>query len=96
MCPFVRTAGEEKGGGVRGELSHISSKLQGPQLASTSCIVTGFKLGNSFGIPLLMLSSDSSVLAGTFLREIQFVCVRAGVRGGGVTAVLEKSSQPTS
>lgn len=96
VCRFVRTAGDERGGGVRGELSHISSKLLGPQLASTSCIMAGFKLGNSFGIPLLMLSSDSSGLAGTFLRKIQFVCVQAGVRGGGVTAVLEKSSQPTS
>ena len=52
----------------------------------------GFKLGNSFGILLLMLSSDSSLLTGAFVKEIKFVCVQASIRGGGVTVMLEKSS----
>lgn len=86
------TAGEERGGGVRDELSPISSKLQGPQLASTTCIMTGFKLGNSFGIPLLMVSSDSSLLTRASVRGIKSVCVQGSIREGGVTAMLEKSS----
>lgn len=51
---FVR---EERGGVVRGELSCISSKLQGPQLASTTSITMGFKPGNSSGILFLKISS---------------------------------------
>lgn len=84
-------AGEKQGGGVRGELSCISSKLQGPQLASTTFIVMGSKLGNSFGIPLVMLSSHSSLLTGVFGGEVTFMCVQASIRGEGVIAILEKS-----
>lgn len=92
MCHFVCTAGEKRGGGFRGELSPFSSKLQGPQLALSTCVEMGFKLGNSFGILLLMINIDSSLITGAFVREIQFVCVQANTRGGGLTAMLEKSS----
>lgn len=84
-------AGEERGGGVRGELACISSNLQGPQLGSTTFTVRDFKLGNSFGILLVMLSSHSSLLTGVFGGEITFMCVQASIRGGGVTAILENS-----
>lgn len=57
--PFSVQGQTGKGGGLRGEHSLISNKLQGPQLASTSCIMMGFKLGSSFGISLLMISSSS-------------------------------------
>jgi len=91
-CHFAGMAREERGGGIRGEFSPISSKLQGPQMASTICVLMGFKLGNSFGIPLHTISIDSSLLTEAFVREIKFVFVQASDRGGDLTALLEKSS----
>lgn len=78
---FVR---EERGGVVRGELSCISSKLQGPQLASTTSITMGFKPGNSSGILFLMISSTW----GCLWEKWHLCCVSKYQR---VSAVLQKS-----
>ncbi|OXB61956.1 hypothetical protein ASZ78_016898 [Callipepla squamata] len=65
----------QRGSVIKSELSHISSKLQGPHLASTCSIMMDFKERNGFYVPLLTISYDSSLLTRALVKEIKVVFV---------------------